>query len=68
MQFYEGKSTKGKCPVCGKPVVKRTTREKTVYCSRVCESQVKYAKRYKGTMAGPLDRPKMVDKTKLTNY
>jgi endogenous inhibitor of DNA gyrase (YacG/DUF329 family) len=64
-QFYEGKSKVGKCPVCGKPVVIRTTRGKVSYCSRVCASQIKYGSRYTGTMAGPAERPKMVDKTKL---
>lgn len=65
MQFYEGKSKQGKCPVCGKPVSKRTTRGKDNFCSRVCASQPKFAKRYKGTMAGPMDKPKMINKTKI---
>lgn len=65
MQFDEGMSTVGKCPVCGKPVIKRTTRGSAGFCSRVCASQPKFAKRYHGTMAGPLDRPKMIDRTKV---
>lgn len=65
MQFEEPKSTKGKCPICGKPTVVRSTRGKVAYCSRACESMKRYATRYKGTNAGPMDRPNLVDKTKL---
>ena len=65
MQFTEPQYGETKCPVCGKPVVKRTTRGKPNYCSRVCASARKYSKRYMGTMSGPADRPKTVDKTKL---
>lgn len=66
MQFTEGGFAKGKCPVCGKEIVIRTTRSKTPnYCSRVCASQPKFAKRYKGTMSGPMDRPTMAEKMKL---
>lgn len=66
MQFIEPKSKKGKCAVCGKPVVIRSTRtNKPTYCSRTCASQERYSTRYRGTNAGPLDRPSKVSKTKL---
>jgi len=65
MQFDDGKSQDGKCPVCGNPVPVRTTREKTNYCSRVCASQRKYSTRYTGSLAGPRDRPTLKEKTKL---
>ena len=65
MQFAEGRSGVSKCPVCGKSVVKRTTRGKEAYCSRVCASQERFSKRYKGTMSGPRDRPTKVSKTTL---
>lgn len=65
MQFNEGKSKTGKCPICSKPVLVRTTRGKIEYCSRVCASQERYAKRYKGSLSGPLDRPTKLSRTKL---
>lgn len=64
-QFSEPKSTAGKCPICGKPVVLRSTRGKVAYCSRTCASMTRYATRYRGTGAGPMDRPNILDKTKL---
>lgn len=64
-QFDEPKSTIGKCPICGKPTVSRSTRGKVAYCSRSCASMARYATRYVGTNAGPMNRPKMSDKTKL---
>jgi ribosomal protein L37AE/L43A len=65
MQFYEGMSSKGKCPVCGKTVLKRTTRGIIEYCSRVCASQKRFATRYQGSNSGPLDRPTKLSRTKL---
>lgn len=65
MQFSEPSAKKGKCPVCGKEVIVRSTRGKTPYCSRVCASQVRYATRYRGSLSGPADRPSMISKTKL---
>lgn len=65
MQFQEPASKKGKCPVCGKPVVIRSTRGKANYCSKVCASQSRFATRYQGTNSGPLDRPSLKDRTKL---
>lgn len=65
MQFDEGKSKTGKCPICGKPVLVRTTRGIVEYCSRACRSMIRYATRYIGTGSGKLDRPNMKDKTKL---
>jgi hypothetical protein len=64
-QFKEPTSKEGKCPVCGKPVTVRSTRGKAAYCSRACASMPKYAMRYKGTNSGPMDRPRMSEKTKL---
>ena len=65
-QFDEGKSKTGKCPIDGKPVPIRSTRGKVAYCSRACASMARYEKRYKGTNAGPMDRPKNIaNKTKL---
>ena len=65
MQFEEGQSKDGKCPVCGTKVPVRTTRGKVNYCGRACASQARYATRYRGTMAGPMDRPTLKDRTKL---
>lgn len=64
-QFTEPKNTKGKCPICGKEVLIRSTRGKASYCSRACASMRNYSLRYKGTNAGPMDRPNLKDKTKL---
>lgn len=61
-QFVEPAHTMGKCPICGKPVLIRSTRGGVAYCSRVCASKEKFANRYRGTMSGPMDRPKMIDK------
>ena len=65
MQFQEPKSKQGECPVCGKPVVIRSTRGKAAYCSRTCASQKRYAQRYTGTNSGPLNRPSRLEKTKV---
>lgn len=65
MQFKEPGSKQGKCPICGKPVVIRSTRGKPAYCSRACASMVRYGTRYQGTSSGPMDKPKLVDKTKI---
>mgnify|MGYP001612977204 CR=1 FL=1 len=65
MQFEEPKSEKGKCPICGKEVIVRSTRDKPNYCSRACASMVRYATRYRGTNTGPMDRPDLKDKIKL---
>lgn len=67
MQFEENPLEMGKCPVCKKPVVKRTTRGKTNYCSRTCASQARYHTRYIGSLSGPLDKPSLIEKTKLPN-
>jgi hypothetical protein len=65
MQFQEPSSTTGKCPICGKPVVVRSTREPAPYCSKACASMKRYAIRYEGTGAGPMNRPDMTEKIKL---
>jgi len=65
MQFDEPASKEGRCLVCGKPVVIRSTRGKAAYCSRACSSQRRFSTRYRGTGAGPLDRPTLEEKTKL---
>lgn len=65
MQFQENSLEKSKCPVCGTEVVKRTTRGKPNYCSRVCASQPKHATRYQGSLSGPLDKPTLNERTKL---
>lgn len=54
----------GKCPACGKPVPKRSTREKPNYCSRTCASNKRYMTRYIGTESGPAERPKATEKLK----
>ena len=66
-QFEEPKSKKGKCPICGNSMVIRSTRGGDKTCGRqTCKSMKRYATRYKGTNAGPMDRPKNIaDKTKL---
>lgn len=64
MQFQEPQSTTGACPVCGNPVVIRSTRDKKApFCSRVCASQRTHGTRYKGSMSGPADRPDPLAKT-----
>ncbi len=65
MQFQEPASKKGKCPICGKPVVIRSTKGGTPYCSQACASQSRYATRYRGSGSGPMDRPTLESKTKL---
>ena len=65
MQFKEPMSTKGKCPVCGKETVKRSTREAQAYSSRVCKSQRTHASRYMGGNSSSFDRPTMKEKTKF---
>ena len=67
MQFQEPASEEGKCPVCKKPVVKRSTRGKPNYCSRACASQARFHTRYIGSLSGPLDKPTLAEKTKLPN-
>ena len=64
-QFDDGKSTQGQCPICGASVPIRTTRGAANYCSQKCASQRRYAKRYQGTLSGPLDKPTLLEKTKL---
>ncbi len=66
MQFSEGQSKQGKCPVCGKPVPIRTTRGPANFCSQKCKSQRNYAKRYRGSDSGPADRPSLIEKTKFS--
>jgi len=54
--------TTGRCPACGKPVIIRSTRDKSPqYCSRVCAAQARYRTRYVGTNSGPADRPSPED-------
>lgn len=65
MQFYESKSGRGACPICGTEVVIRDVKIGPEACSKRCASMKRYEKRYRGTMSGPLDRPDMKDKTKL---
>lgn len=65
MQFSEPRSKEGKCPICNKPTVVRSTKESVPYCSRACESMKRYSTRYKGTGAGPMDRPDLKNKIKL---
>ena len=67
MQFQEAPLKQGKCRVCGKPVPIRTTRGPAQYCSRVCQSQPNHARRYRGTLSGPADRPSLQDKLKYEN-
>ena len=61
------KDNESTCPVCGKPTVKRDVRDKEPrFCSRVCSANMRYRTRYRGSMAGPKDRPKnWKDKTKF---
>jgi len=59
MQNTSISRTMGKCPACGKDVILRDTRStKPQYCSRICQAKAKYLKRYRGTMSGPMDKPK----------
>lgn len=51
--------TVGKCANCGKEVILRDRRDKKPqYCSRICAAQSRFKTRYRGTNAGPMDRPK----------
>ena len=63
MQFQEPASTIGKCPICGGPMVIRSTRSKETTCGRkACKSAVaRYATRYRGSNSGPMDRPNIKD-------
>lgn len=55
------------CPVCGKVTPKRDIRDrKPQFCSRVCAGMSKFQNRYKGSLAGPFDRP--VDIMKKTKW
>jgi hypothetical protein len=69
MQFAETNSKTGKCPICGKSVPVRSVRDvrdnKPSYCSRVCASQARFNSRYSGTLAGPYNRPTLIEKTKF---
>lgn len=68
-QFPETNIKIGRCPVCGKEVPLRNVRDTRAggasYCSRVCASQSRYNTRYRGSLSGPYDRPKLVEKTKF---
>lgn len=72
MQFAETNTKLTTCPVCGKPVPVRSVRDtrskQASYCSRVCASQGRYATRYRGSLAGPYDRPSRSEKTKFDQY
>lgn len=62
-------TTEGKCAVCGKPIIIRSTRDhKAQYCSRVCASQARYRSRYVGTRSGPADRPSIEETSKLPRW
>jgi hypothetical protein len=67
MQFQEPQSKKGVCPICGGPMVVRSTRNTTTTCGRkACASMGRYATRYRGSNSGPMDRPvNMSEKIKL---
>lgn len=66
MQFQEPANKKGRCPICGKEVIIRSTRDKKpAYCSQTCASQSRFGSRYRGSMSGPADRPTLNSKTKL---
>lgn len=49
----------GKCLVCDKPILVKSTRGQasTGYCSRVCASMSRYAKRYTGPRSEVYNRP-----------
>jgi hypothetical protein len=63
-QFQEAR-VRGKCLVCGKEILVSSTHGErhTGYCSRVCASMKKYAKRYTGArssqFADPVDLEKL---------
>lgn len=57
--------TKAHCLSCGKEIVVRSIRDKSgQYCSRVCASRSRFMTRYSGSMAGPMDRPDPMSKSK----
>ena len=65
MQSDNISRTMGRCPVCGKEVIIRSVRDKKPqYCSRICAANARFEGRYRGTMSGPMDRPR-TDKTKF---
>lgn len=65
MQFSDP-NNKAKCPTCGKDVgIRDTKKAKPSFCNRVCATNMRMRGRYRGSNAGPLDRPKnMANKTK----
>jgi hypothetical protein len=68
MQFSE-QNNKGYCVICGKEVPVRDVRaKKGTYCSRICAQQTRYQRRFRGSNAGPADRPmssRPVERTKF---
>ena len=58
--------SKGKCAYCGKEIPIRNNRDKSPqYCSRAHASMSRYKTRYKGSLAGPKDRPDMKKKERF---
>lgn len=56
---------KGVCPVCGEPTLIRNTRSaKPEFCSKICESNARFTRRYTGTSARRDERPKTTDLSK----
>lgn len=70
-QFNETQSVQVPCanPGCSNVVVSRSVRDTRgggpSYCSRVCASQSRYSTRYRGSLSGPADRPRPMEKTKF---
>jgi len=55
---------KSNCLVCGKEILVRSTRgeRSTGYCSRVCASMKRYAKRYTGPRSEIFNQPVNLEK------
>lgn len=68
MSAFGENRPRGKCLVCGKPVVLQSTRGKgsTGTCSRVCASTLRYSGRYTGPRSELYSRPIDLAKKRLS--
>ena len=58
-----GDLPRGNCANCGKEIPLRDTRDmRARYCGRICASLRTFKSRYRGTNAGPSDRPQFNEK------
>ena len=56
---------RGKCALCGKVVPIRDVRDrKARYCGRVCATNARFGKRYRGINSSPETRPDILERIK----